>query len=266
MKLADLQGAYRYYLLTGESERLAPAIVADAFDGAERIAIYRNNFLIGLGEALKANFPVTLQLLGHAFFEQAAHRFILAHPPRSPCLFEYGTEFPGYLRDLPELSALPYIADVARFELARIASYNASIERYLTAEILGSLPPDELDALSIRMARHVQVVPVTAPVQDLWQAHQAPEPDLSAIDMTSRPHVLLVCRPDRTLVIQELDAAAVRFLSAAREEIALGSAAAQSGAQDDAALGRTIALALALKLVTTPAVPYGDVGSLSAPA
>src|SRR5262245_56434113 len=100
MRLADLQSAYRRYLLTGDGTTLAPAIVVDAFDAAERLSIYRNNFLISLGEALKANFPVTLQLVGSGFFEQAARRFVLAHPPRRPCVFEYGAEFPDYLRAL----------------------------------------------------------------------------------------------------------------------------------------------------------------------
>src|SRR5262245_30856413 len=223
MRLADLQGAYRHYLLTGESEKLAPAILADAFDGAERIGIYRNNFLVGLGEGLKANFPVTQLLLGAAFFEQAARRFILAHPPRRPCLFEYGAKFPDYLRELPELSALPYVAEVARFEFARITAYNAPVERAVTAEILAGLPPDRLDSLPIRLAWHTQIIAVTAPVLDLWNAHQAPEPDLSAIDMNPRPHSLLVCRPERMLVVQELDAAAACFLSAARETATLGA-------------------------------------------
>src|SRR6266545_3762491 len=84
--LAQLQSAYRDYLLSGDSAKLAPAIVADAFDAGERLSIYRNNFLISLGEALKSNFPVTLQLLGNDFFEQAARRFVLAQPPLRPCL------------------------------------------------------------------------------------------------------------------------------------------------------------------------------------
>ena len=77
MRLADLQAAYRGYLLSGDSTELAPAIVADSFDGPERLAIYRNNFLLSLGEALKANFPVTLQMLGGEFFEAESHH--LAH-------------------------------------------------------------------------------------------------------------------------------------------------------------------------------------------
>jgi len=253
MRLADLQAAYRGYLLTGDSARLAPAIVADAFDGAERLGIYRNNFLISLGEALKANFPVTLQLIGRDFFEQAARRFVLAHPPERPCLFEYGALFPDYLGGLQQLAALPYVAEMARFEFARIAAYNAPSEQYLSAAMLAGLPPDELEALPVRRARHVQTVSVNAPVLALWSAHQTPDPDLSGIEMIARSHALLVCRPERALVVRELDAATAQFLSAAADEIGLGAAAAQCGAADDAALGRIIALALELRLLAQPA-------------
>jgi hypothetical protein len=249
VKLPELQHAYRDYLLTGESACLAPAIIADAFDGTERLGIYRSNFLIGLGEALKANFPVTLQLLGREFFEQAARRFVLAHPPRQPCLFEYGADFPDYLRALPQLSALPYVAEMARFEFARIASYNGPTETYLGVEMLAGLPPERLAALPVRRARHAQIVIGNAPVLALWTAHQAAEPDLAGIDMAPRPHALLVCRPERTLVIQELEGPATRFLSALQNEASLGHAAAESGAEDDAALGRIISMALTLRLL-----------------
>jgi hypothetical protein len=253
MKLAELQSAYRHYLLTGESGQLAPAIIADAFDGAERLGIYRNNFLIGLGEALKANFPITLQLLGRDFFEQAARRFVLTHPPRRPCLFEYGAEFPRYLGGLPELAALPSVADVAELEFARITSYNAPVEEHVTAATLANLSPELLDAYPIRRARHAQIVQVAAPVLELWSAHQAPNPDLSAIDMRLRPHAVLVCRPDRTLVARELDSAAARFLASALDTTRLGTAAEASGTQDEAMLGRTIALALELRLLVKAA-------------
>jgi hypothetical protein len=254
VRLADLQAAYRRYLLSGDSTRLASAIVADSFDPPERLNIYRNNFLIGLIEALKANFPVTLQLVGSDFFEQAARRFVLAHPPQRPCLFEYGGAFPGYLGDLPQLSALPYVADMARFEFARVAAYNAPVERYIAADTLADLSPEQLQDLQIRRARHAQIVPVDAPVVALWAAHQVPEPDLSRIDVTARPQTLLVCRPDRALVVRELDTPVAQFLSAAREVTPLGEVATQAGAPSDAALTRTIALALDLRLLAMPAI------------
>ena len=255
MRLADLQAAYRAYLLTGDSAPLAPAIVADAFEGDERLAIYRNNFLIGLGEALKANFPVTLQLVGRDFFEQAARRFVLAHPPKRPCLFEYGATFPDYLRDLPQLRSLPYVAEMAHFEFARIAAYNAPGEQPITAGTLATLSPDQLDTLPIRRARHARIVPADAPILALWTAHQQSEPDLSNIDMASRPEYLLVCRPGATLMVEELEEPTARFLLAAENEIFLGRAAAQSGAVDDATLSRIIAMGLEFKLLVAPATP-----------
>ena len=251
MRLADLQAAYRGYLLSGDSAALAPAIVADSFDGPERLAIYRNNFLIGLGEALKANFPVTLQLLGTDFFEQTARRFVLSHPPQRPCLFEYGAGFADYLRDLPPLATRPYIVDMARFEFARVAAYNAPAEPAITPETLIGLSPEQLEALPIRRARHALIVAVRAPVLALWQAHQAAEPDFAAIDMTPKSYVLLVCRPDQTLMYQELELSASAFLLAAEHETSLGIAAAQCGAIDDGTLGRIIALALQLRLLAS---------------
>src|SRR5687768_2944019 len=208
MRLAELQAAYRGYLLSGDNAPLAPAIVADSFDGPERLAIYRNNFLISLGEALKANFPVTLQLLGRDFFEQAARRFVLTHPPRRPCLFEYGAGFAEHLRDLPQMATRPYIIDMTRFEFARVAAYNAPAEPAVTPAALAGLSPEQLDVLPIRRARHAQVVAVRVPVLALWQAHQVAEPDFAAIDMTPRPQALLICRPDRALMYQELDLSA----------------------------------------------------------
>lgn len=252
MKLAQLQSAYRAYLVSGDAAPLAPAIVADSFDAAERLAIYRNNFLISLTEALKANFPVTLQLLGGDFFEQAARRFVLAHPPQQPCLFEYGAAFADYLRDLPQLGSMPYVAEMARFEFARIAAYNAPSESSLSTNQLAALSPEQLDDLPIRLARHARIVPVRAPVLALWLAHQKPDPDLAAIDMSARPHSLLVCRPDHLLAMREIDGSMARFLSAAQEGTRLGLAAAQSGAGDDAGLSRVIALALELRLLATP--------------
>ncbi len=255
MRLADLQAAYRSYLLTGDSAPLAPAIVADAFDEGERLAIYRNNFLIGLGEALKANFPVTLQLVGRDFFEQAARRFVLAHPPSRPCLFEYGAAFPDYLRDLPQLGPLPYVAEMARFEFARIAAYHAPSEQFITAGTLANLRPDQLEALPVRRAQHARIVAPDAPILALWTAHQQSEPDLSDIDLASRPDYLLVCRPGTTLMVQELEEPAALFLLAAENDISLGRAAAQCGSVDDATLSRIIAMALELKLLVAPATP-----------
>lgn len=253
MNLATLQGAYRSYLLGGEPGALAAIVVEESFDAAERLQIYRNNFLVSLGEALKSNFPVTRQIVGEDYFAQAARAFILRAPPTGPCLFEYGESFADFLDKLPEMTALPYVAEMARFEFARIAAYHAPVEALLTDAAIARVPPDNLADLPIRLARHVRLLAVRFPIVALWQAHQAAEPDIATIDMTERLHTLLICRPHRTLVVQRIEADAAAFLSAAREptRLALAAEATGPGAEPER-LGQVIGLALQHRLLVSP--------------
>jgi len=105
--------------------------------------------------------------------------------------------FRDYLRDLPELAALPYVAEMACFEFARIVAYNAPAEQY-TQRHAGRPAADQLEALPIFAARGTRGSSRSArPVLPLWKAHQNPEPDLSGIDMTPRLMRCWSARPDR---------------------------------------------------------------------
>ena len=253
MNLAELQGAYRAYLLSGDPGNLAGTVVEDSFDATERLRIYRNNFLIGLGEALNSNFPVVRQMLGDEFFAQAARAFILRAPPDKPCLFEYGEGFPEFLADLPEMAKLPYVPEMASFEFARIASYHAPVEALLTDAAIARVPPEKLSDLPIRLARHVRLLPVRFPILDLWQAHQTPDADLAAIEMSPRPHTLLICRPHRTLVTQRIEPTVTLFLSTAMRPTKLALAAEACGPNlDPDGLGQVISLALQHRLLVSP--------------
>ncbi len=62
-----------------------------------RVAIYRRNVLAALSGALEAAYPVTLRLVGAAFFLEAARTFARATPSTSGDLHAYGGEFPEFL-------------------------------------------------------------------------------------------------------------------------------------------------------------------------
>lgn len=250
MNLAALQGAYRTYLLHGRSDDLTDSIVAGSFDAEERLQIYRNNFLIGLGAALKANFPITAELVGEDFFAQAARAFVLKSPPAKPCLFEYGAGFADYLADLPQLATLPYVAEMARFEFARVSAYHAPVESLLGEAEMGRIAPEALADLPIRLAAHVQLLPLRFPIAELWQAHQSAA-DLAAVEMIAQaPYTLLICRPQRSLMVQQINTETLQFLSAARQPSTLAQAADACGPEMDSdRLGRVIGLALQHRLL-----------------
>src|SRR5690349_7765390 len=85
-------------------------------DGApseKRFSVYRNNVVVGLIDALKANFPAATRIVGEEFFRTMARAFVTRHPPVSPILLDYGAEFPDFVTGFEQAATLPYLADVA---------------------------------------------------------------------------------------------------------------------------------------------------------
>jgi Putative DNA-binding domain len=104
-----------------------------------RYDVYRNNVTVGLVAALGANFPAVRRLLGPAYFDGFARDHARRQPPQSRLMFEYGEAFPDALAAVADLAAFPYLADVARLELAWLKSYHAADAACLTAQQLAAI-------------------------------------------------------------------------------------------------------------------------------
>jgi hypothetical protein len=90
-----------------------------------RFAVYRNNVVHSLTTALATRFPATQRLLGIECFQACAQLFVESYKPISPVMMFYGDDFPAYLTTLPSLTNWPFLADVARIEVARTRAYHA---------------------------------------------------------------------------------------------------------------------------------------------
>lgn len=185
--LHDIQTAFAHAVIGRHAPDILPQVVDDAPGAAGRIAIYANHYRVTLIEALATTFPVTLQLVGDAFFRAAARRHVRETPPVSPCLFEYGESFPSFIGDLPEAGGLPYLRDLARLEWAINAARHAPD------------PPPKHSRWNAptRVVLHPAFRLVTSPyaIDRVWQAHQDGGP-LTAIDVDAGPVRLLVGRMD----------------------------------------------------------------------
>ncbi|MFA7290739.1 MAG: DNA-binding domain-containing protein, partial [Rhodocyclaceae bacterium] len=116
----------------------APAglITWNGSDPAQRFGIYRNNVMVSLIEALADTFPVVQTLVGEEFFRAMAREFVRVSPPVSPVLAYYGDEFPAFVEHFPPAASLPYLADVARLEYARVLAFHAADSVPLATETL----------------------------------------------------------------------------------------------------------------------------------
>ena len=93
---------------------------------AARFRVYRNNYRHGLARQLAEAYPVVERLVGDAFFAATAQVFLHAHPPRTRSLALFGAGFAEFLEGFPPAASVPYLADVARLERARLEALHAA--------------------------------------------------------------------------------------------------------------------------------------------
>jgi len=200
-------------------------------DPGARLAVYRNNVVSSLIDAVADTFPVVQELVGEEFFRAMASLFVRQHPPRSRVLAHYGTEFADFVDGFAPARAVPYLADVARLERARVLAHHAADAGALTAGMLGEAMSSGEDLGALKLVCHpsTSVVVSAYAIVSLWAAHQG-DGDLSAVDPTL-PESALVVRAVLNVLVLRLPPGAARFVIALQVGAGLADAAALAAAE-----------------------------------
>ncbi len=144
-----------------------------------RFAVYRNNVVVGLIDALAERFPVCLRLVGEEFFRAMALRHVRRSLPRTPLLFEYGEDFAEFVAGFEPARSLPYLPDVASLEYAMGRACHAVDATPLPLDLVRSLPLERLEAATASFHPSTQVVPSDYPIVSIWRANMATDPPRS---------------------------------------------------------------------------------------
>jgi hypothetical protein len=204
-------------------------------DPAKRFAVYRNNVIISLVDALADSYPVVQALVGEDFFRAMAAVFVRTEPPKSPVLAWYGENFAEFIETFPSVASLPYLRDVARLEWLRVEAWHAADVVPLPVGELASLLADPERLPEMRFVLHpaLRVLRSSHPVVSLWAAHQADDPAaaLADIDMAGGEAALLM-RHELNVEIIRIEPGAVDFIGRLLAGMTLGVAAAESASFD----------------------------------
>lgn len=195
--------------------RTAPSTLVYANNGGvgvERFAIYRNNVFVGLTRALASRFPACERLVGAEFFTGMARIFAGHRKPTTPLMFQYGDDFPEFIESFAPAASVPYLADIARLEVAISRSYHAKDTPTLSTSSLQVVDPTMLEAM--RFVRHpaAEVVTSAFPIGSIWAAQQSGQ---SGTATACGGETVLVTRPALQVgvhVIPSWDAAFARAL------------------------------------------------------
>lgn len=177
-----------------------------------RFAVYRNNVVVSLVEALKAAYPVVHRLVGEDFFRVMATYFVRRDPPTSPILLHYGESFPDFLSIFVPVAHLPWLPDVARLERARLEAYHAA---EAPAASQATTDPGRFGQLRLILHPSLRVVTSRFAARTIWQANLADAPP-PQIDPTGPEDTLLI-RPEAMVLVLPLAPGAAAFLAALQE-------------------------------------------------
>ncbi len=204
-------------------------------DPGRRFAIYRNNVMVSLIDALADSCPVTQALVGEEFFRGMAAVFARANPPHSPVMAHYGQGFAEFIEGFPAAAGLPYLADVARLELLRVQAYHAADAASVSPAALALLLADPERLPGARFALQPSLRQLESPyaVVSLWAAHQGADVDtaLAALD-TARQESALVIRVGLDVEIHRIATGTAIFIRHLHNGLGLGDAAGHAMAAD----------------------------------
>jgi hypothetical protein len=219
--LAQLQSAFADAIFFDHAPIPATVRVGSGRAHASRFSVYRNNVIASLIKAVAARYPVVRRLLSDDTFNNIAHLYVTAEPPRSPVLLAYGESFPQFLRRIGQSTSADYLADVAELEGARTRAYHSADATPISRHAFSVLAPEQMPDLRLALHPSMQLLKSRFPVVSVWEAN------VHANDNTLslwRPECALIARPHLQVEVRRLMAGAYEFLSALSEGRTVGEA------------------------------------------
>jgi hypothetical protein len=179
---------------------------------AKRFAVYRNNVVVGLTEALQANFPVVRRIVGDEFFQAMARSYVAFEPPASPILLDYGGGFANFIAAFEPAASLPYLPDVARIERAWTEAYHAPEAVPLGRGALSSITSDRVADTCFTVHPSVRIVRSRFPVLTIWRMNvddSVPGP----VDLEVGGEDVLLLRPAAAVEVRLMPSGGEEFLA-----------------------------------------------------
>lgn len=222
--LAERQQDFAEALLDPQLRTPAGCVAPDGLPDSKRFAVYRNNVVSSLIDALADAYPAVRRLLGEECFRGTARIYVAQDPPRSPVLLEYGAGFPGFLATLEPLACLTYLADVARIERAWLEAYHAAETTPLEPSALARISEHRAGDLCFTLHPSFRIVRSPFPALTIWRMNvgdSAPR----ELRLDAGGEDALIARPRAEVEVRSLPPDGAIFLTAIADGKTLGEAA-----------------------------------------
>ncbi|WP_460711591.1 HvfC/BufC N-terminal domain-containing protein [Lysobacter terrae] len=219
------QDAFSRALLDPDRDVPAGLVGPDGAPSARRFAVYRNNVVLGLVDALKSAFPATCRIVGDEFFVAMARVHATQTPPDSPVMLDYGRHFADFLADFAPVDGLPYLPDVARLERAWVEAYHAPEADPLLLARLAEIDHGRLPQTRLHLHPSLRVVRSEYPIVTIWCMNIEDQAS-GSVDLGAGGQNALVVRPEASVEIRTVSHSGAVFVETLQRGATLAEASA----------------------------------------
>jgi hypothetical protein len=127
-------------------------------------------------DVLQKDFPRVTTLVGDEYFHKLAYQYLARYPSTHPSVRYIGRHFAEFLDIEAKVEELPFLADLARLEWARLEVFDAPDAEPLQMVDLQAILPEEWPALRFRLIPACQMLRSPWPVHQIWAAQEETPP------------------------------------------------------------------------------------------
>lgn len=172
--LAELQRDLQRHVLSGDASVVSAVNGTPAVPATTRLAVYSGAYRSRLAEALAANMPRLEQLLGARKFAELARQYVERYPSQLPSIRWFGDRLAQSLAQ--SHASQPWLGELARWEWALAASFDAADARPVGVEALAAISPGEWAQLSFEFHPSVQYLQMGTNAPALFKALTQEQP------------------------------------------------------------------------------------------
>ena len=226
-RLPDIQEAFQRFLLTGDSAIESHVVGTQRVPVETRLGIYGAGYRSRLIEALQSTFPVLAELLGETDFQTLADRYVETHESTYFSIRYYGDQLADFLAGDAHYSQAPILVELARWEWAMAAAFDAADAEPIDSSAFAQLAPEDWAELRFEWSPSVQVIGLEWNAPQLWKAvteeSERPDPSLSLEPgQDQQPTSYLIWRRDLQLYFRPLAQAEAAVIAASRAAHSFG--------------------------------------------
>ena len=211
--LAELQRDFQRHVMHGH-ERIVEAVeTSERVPATTRLAIYSEAYRLRLTDALASTLPRLQELLGQDEFAKVASEYIDLCPSSYASIRWFGDRLPALLDR--SYRNRPWIAELARWEWAIAAAFDAADGEPIGVEALGAIPPERWPLLQFEFHPAVQLIRMKTNAPTLFKAlsEETPVPEGTKLD---EPQCWLIWRESLKTQYRSLAADEAAALEQAR--------------------------------------------------